>query len=315
MTQQRFHRLHLSLPFGLLGLVGAWLIADYFRFDIADSDGVARGTLTLLVPSAGALLGLVLSARSVVRHRWATWAIAVCGTLCLGAIIGQASSPFGLSHLDGDAFAAGAGTSLAFLPVVVTMTSLARRVGRARAGSLLDEADRRAPWIVVATGVAIGHVLVSSGAAGTIYRTHSYEVSVGLGQLSVAALAVMFGLDLWGAAAAVRALRGYRNLRRRGAGAETTCDDVVDLGIGDDENVELAASGSAYRTNERPARIVRGSPAESLAALRRTAWRSGACCTVALVALATAHGMALTKSSRHCHRYSGGAVTMRPSAQ
>jgi hypothetical protein len=272
MAGRSLHRLHLALPFGLLGLFGASLTADHFGLSGSYRDGVARGPLTLFLPLVGALLGLLLSARAVVKRKWATVLVVALGTEIAAAIIGGVTAQLIWPKQNpGFGIASGLATGLAFLPVVSLLVWLSRRVGRARAGSLVDETDRRAPWMVIAIGVALFQGPVAYGARN-IHHINP-DVTAALGLLALGAICTMTLLDLMALRRANASVQDLANMRARDPDSAFPCEDVEDLGVGDEEH-EALEGGAAYRGNPRPIRVVRGTPELAVPLLRSALTRS-----------------------------------------
>jgi hypothetical protein len=270
-----------------MGLAGAWLTADYYAVGLDAHDADVRAALTLVVPPTCAVLGLIVSARAIAQRRWLVWGVATAGTLVAGAAIGIGLAVFFQeSRVIREGMIPGLVTAHLFLPAVVAAMYLARRVGRARAGSLVDESDRRGSWLVVATAVAAAQVAVAHGDPGP--WNHQPVTSFALGVLAIGSLATMAWFDLAAYMEAQRAMLALVGMRPRAADATTGCPDVLDLGLGDEEHEELEQGGSAYRTNERPQRIVRGDSATAFEALRRALVRSFTCLIAAIVLFAIA---------------------------
>ncbi|MBL8742488.1 MAG: hypothetical protein JNK04_15370 [Myxococcales bacterium] len=272
MAGRSLHRLHLALPFGLLGLFGASLTADHFGLSGSYRDGLARGPLTLFLPLVGSLLGLLLSARAIAKRRWATVLVVILGTELAAATIGGVVSELIWPLQDPwYGVASGLATGLAFLPVVSLLVWLARRVGRARAGSLVDETDRRAPWMIIAIGVAAFQGPVAYGAR-TIHHINP-DVTAALGLLAFGAIVTMALLDFLALRRANASVLGIGSMRARDPDSAFPCEDVEDLGVGDDEH-EALEGGVAYRGNPRPIRVVRGTPEVAVPMLRAAVTRS-----------------------------------------
>jgi hypothetical protein len=272
MAGRSLHRAHLALPFGLLGLCGAFLTADHFGLSGAYRDGVARGPLTLFLPLVAAILGLLLSARWIAKRRWATVLVVVLGTELAGGCVGYVTGKL-VWPLQDSAFVVGSGlvTGLAFLPVVALLVWLARRVGRARAGSLVDETDRRAPWMLIAIAVALFQGPVAYGAR-TIHHINP-DVTAALGVLALGAVIVMTALDFLALRRANASVLDIGNMRARDPDSSFACEDIEDLGVGDDEH-EALEGGAAYRGNPRPMRVVRGTAEIAVPMLRGAVTRS-----------------------------------------
>jgi len=272
MAGRSLHRAHLALPFGLLGLFGASLTADHFGLSGTYRDGLARGPLTLFLPLVGAILGLLLSARWVTKRRWATVLVAVVGTEIAAGIVGLVVAKLVWPKQDpAFGFSSGLVTGLAFVPVVALLLWLARRVGRARAGSLVDETDRRAPWMLIAVAVAVFQGPVAYGAR-TIHHIHP-DVTAALGVLALGAILVMTVLDVMALRRANASVLDIGNMRARDPSSAFPCEEMEDLGVGDDEH-EAVEGGVGYRGNPRPIRVVRGTAELAVPILRGAVTRS-----------------------------------------
>jgi hypothetical protein len=255
-----------------MGLVGAWLVGDYFGLGADRAEGDARGGLVLLAPVAAAALGLVLSARRVRRRGWVLGLAALFGTLAVGAIVGSYGTWLRVpSYTAGEAIRMGVptgiSTALVFLPFVWTIAAFARRVGRARAGSLVDECDGRRVWSFVAFGVAVAcPIVLASSERSSLFSLRSTS-SLGL----VATLVLFVGLvmDALSARRIGRAAMEVVGMREVDI-ARVDVEDVVDLGLGDEAHEEVQRGGTAYRTNERAVRAILGDPQLASNALRRS---------------------------------------------
>jgi hypothetical protein len=151
-----------------------------------------------------------------------------------------------------------------FVPALAIAFAATQRVGRARPGSLVDEADRRAPW----TAVCITILVVGLGLAFFEPRAVDLTVSAllfarGLG----AVLLTVLTLRSWSRA------RGWQRAFAAAEPANDTASDVPggadehDLGIGDEAR-ELRHRGDAYRAGVRTAARLRGHTEQARRILR-----------------------------------------------
>jgi hypothetical protein len=245
----------------------------------------ARGVLTFTIPFAGAFIGLVLSSRPVARRKWATVLALILSTLCAGGVVGSAvGETLWRRSMSVGAFWTGVVTSVAFLPFVAVITWLARTAGRARPGSVVDEADRRAPWAVIASGVVVGRLVTAAAPYGSFKsiacNDQLHSVCSALALLACAALTIIAVFDAVGLRQAQRAWRALLDMTQRDPIGGLPCDNTEDMGLGDGEHEELFG-GPAYRTAPRPLRVVRGSPEEAIRALKRSVAATCACSFVA----------------------------------
>jgi len=282
---QRLRRaVHLALPLGLIGFAGSWFVCDYYRLGFAGAEQSARGILTFTIPFAGAFVGLVLSSRPVARRRWATVLALVLCTLLAGGVVGSAvGGTLWRRPMSVGAFWSGVETSLAFLPFIAVITLLARTAGRARPGSIVDDADRRAPWTVIASGVAIGRLVTAGAPYGSFNSIDAsdqlHSVCSALALLACVALTVIAIFDLVGLRQAQRAWSALLNMTERDPNEGLPCDNTEDMGLGDMEHEELFG-GPAYRTAPRPLYVVRGSPGDAVSTLRRSVVATWTCTIV-----------------------------------
>ena len=154
----------LSLVAATLGFAGAAFLACIWLegFEMA----VPSMLLIVSTTVVAAGLGHVASRRidTATGFGAATFMAGAVNGAILGFIaglgIGSEGAVFMMPVL-GAAF--GLFCALPFVPALTIAYKATRRVGRARAGSLVDEADRRAPWTATALTILI---------CGTVSYTH-----------------------------------------------------------------------------------------------------------------------------------------------
>lgn len=318
----------LVLPFGAIGLVGGWLTADSFH--LQPPHDAPRFLLAGVTPITAALLGSYLTTRiggvgsggaatssagagaadgarlvdagwmegpgrwtrrgPIVASLLAVWAIGVAGVVN-GMTIGLLVGPAGM--IIGAAF--GAVFSLPFIPALAVVLLAANRVGRARAGSIVASADRRAVWAATAAVIAVAAL----GARALFGAPVAPELGRVVAAMGLAAVGALFVVD---AVAMARVLTLPRRPMGAGEGgergdsgeveveveAEATGEaggkrsatgvgrgEMVDLGLGDEVQVEVVRPTHAYRGTRQIARIVRGNRERAVAALRAGLARGG----------------------------------------
>ncbi|WP_433935164.1 hypothetical protein AB3662_10880 [Sorangium cellulosum] len=316
----------LALPFGAIGLVGGWLTADSLH--LQPSHDAARFLLAGVTPITAALLGSYLTKRiggvggggaatsrvgagavdgarlvgavwmegpgrwtrrgPIVAGLLAVWAIVVAGVVN-GMTIGLMMGPAGM--IIGAAF--GAVFSLPFIPALAVVLLAANRVGRARAGSIVASADRRAVWAATASVIAVAAL----GARALFGAPVAPELGSAAAAMGLALVGALFVVD---AAALARVLTLPRGPMGAAAGGErgevgeveveieATGDaggkrsgtgvgrgERVDLGLGDEVHVEVVRPTHAYRGTRQIARIVRGDRERAAAVLQAGLARGG----------------------------------------
>jgi hypothetical protein len=264
-----------------MGLAGAWYVADFYRLGVLGEAENERGVLSFAIPVAAASVGLILSIKSVERSRWLSLFAGLASLLAAGALIGAVVGSNRTTYAD--AALLGAVTSLAFAPAVVLITWLARIAGRARPGSLLDGADRRAPWAATAVFIAAGRIANSRDLIPTQF-TSPFELratSMAIGLLACVVLVVILAFDLVSLKRARAALFAESEMTPRDPFEGLPCDDVIDVGIGNEEHEEVFG-GPAYRSVAKPLRVLKGSPTLAIPPLRVAVLRATLLLIVAL---------------------------------
>ena len=262
----------LSFPFAVLGAVGGWMAADFFRVGALHLlDAGLRPAFVVVTPLCALLLGVLVQPTVHWPRPLAAFFAATVGVLSAGlmggALIGVMRwSRWGL----GEGAATGFVCALGFLPAFALVLAAARRVGRARPGSLVDRADRRAVWLAVAVSVALGTLaaLPDWNVFPTGVRP-SLEVSRTFG---LAAVAAIVALCLGDAVALVRALRVERLLpaMRAASGDDPRVawsPRKLDLGLGEETRASVLSAAVVYREHDRVLSVVRGNPRDARRAL------------------------------------------------
>lgn len=255
----------LVLPFALLGLCGGWM---------ATFELLAEGwPLLVSTPLCAGLLGAWLrtpAQRGIARVAISTLLAGLLnGILCLFLLGGVGGH---LSLLGCIPFAGYFGLlfSLPFVPATVAVAVVARRVGRAREGSLLDGADRRAVWRTVATVIALGAMLMSASPAAHelpgLLALHAPRRN-GLLELTLTMTLGALALVAFDGRAMARLQRWIARAGKERDPMRLISAPTLDLGIGDQLFEEVAPARGPYREADRVLAVVRGNPGQARAAL------------------------------------------------
>jgi hypothetical protein len=275
----------LSPPFSLLGLVGGWLTAD--DFNLGD-DNALRWLLVFITPLVAGSLGRFLSPR--LRSGPLTTGLLVsASTLVAGIINGVlvgffVAPPVGLFL--GLFF--GAICAVPFIPALGAVAFAARRVGRARPGSIVDQADRRAVFRAALTVASLATVIPlpgiePSGCTAIVFPLAASAILLMLLGHDAGAFVRLGTLEA--RLAAIPEPAPFASPPCRGPGVV-----VVDFGLGLDEVEEISPAGAVYRERDRATCVFRGSADRARAVLLRGLAEGAA-------ALLLASGSALIRAS------------------
>lgn len=272
MTNASSPRLGLLLPFTVIGAVGGWMAADFFRVGALQAmDRGLRPAFVVVTPLCALLLALLVQPTVRWPRAFAAFSAASVGVLSAGLVGGALIGVLRWSRWGlGEGAATGFVCSLAFLPAFGLVLAAARRVGRARPGSIVDRADRRVVWVAVASSIALGTLAALPN--WLVFPTDfhpSLEVSRNLG---LAAFTMLIGLWLGNAFAL---LRTFRVERQTDAMRLANPDDPrlvwsphkLDLGIGEETRASVLAAGNPYRDYDHVLSVIRGNPMEARRAL------------------------------------------------
>ena len=262
----------LALVAATLGFAGAVLLAciwlQGFRMAVPSMLLVVSTTIV----AAG--LGQIASRRidTAIGFGAAAFAAGAVNGAILGFIAGLGVGSNGavlIMPVLGAAF--GLVCALPFIPALTIAFKVTRRAGRARAGSLVDEADRRAPW--TATTLTI---LVCGMAVATVFpharQPTLFALVFGAGAVATI-LAAQTGVSWYRA-------RGWEHAFATAEPGDDSSTDVpagaetFDLGVGEAE-VELRERGDAYRAGVRTRARLKGDVALTRNILRRDLARTG----------------------------------------
>lgn len=283
---RRFPR--LEAPFALVGAAGGFLSVELLSNDRINV--VPRNVQPVAVVAGAIIAALVgaIARKLCVGGRYAyeldapaataratadrdvvhAIVILVAGAF-VGAIVGAACN---CSYAVPLGSIGGFTCAIVSVPVVIAVLRSARAAQRARLGTLVARADRRAVWSILATALALTTL---EAAPDWAQRDEWIAVAIA----SVCAAVVVASL-VWDE-------RASRNVRATLAdlSAASPCSDeapdVIDLGLGDELGARVARSASAYRHRDRTLALVRGDAAEVRRAMSRALVRGRA--SIALV--------------------------------
>jgi hypothetical protein len=307
----------LVVPFAIVGGAAGWMACDFLGnpvIDVAHRGGEwpAAGCAAVVA----AIIGKLLTRWCATRMDWhppkATWMRLVISVLVGGALVGAIVTWGMEGELAYAHVGAGFGVlaSVPFIPVCAVVLATAKRAERARLGSLVAGADRRAVWGILATALAVPAAVSAidwpvAGKRGWFGEMTAPWPAIALLGASVAALAYAYLADRAALARVQRAFLDQR-LEERAPGEirEREVLPLLDFGLGEDMRAEIAPGALAYRSRERAVSLVLGSPEASMSALRSAARRDAIGIAVVLCVLG-AHGISAFVASRAPCRYRG----------
>lgn len=288
---RRFPR--LELPFALVGAAGGFLSVELL------SSPWLRGMPRDLQPVAvvaGAIIATIVGTiirKLCVGRRYAYrldepdamsratsdrdgvhTIVVLAGGSIIGAIVGLAAN---CSYGVAQGTLGGLLCSIVFLPVVIAVLRFARASQRARLGTLVARADRRAVWSVLAATLALTTLEAVPDWLGRYDGLVATAIACACG---VVVLAVL----LWDQ----RANRSARATLADLTTPSTFADEApqtIDLGLGDDVGARIAHGASAYRDRDRTLALVRGDPFEVRQAMTRAVLRGRASIALILAVL------------------------------
>jgi hypothetical protein len=291
----------LLFPFAALGGAVGWAATGFLENPLVSLAMYASPAASALIGAIGAgLVGWAVTAWArrrpsradawirPVRLRLRLVLGVIAAGVATGALVG------GLTHLHNGASSGallGGLTGVAALPLVAAVFAAGKRAERARLGSIVAAADRRAVWVICA-----GALLVPSLATTldwpmfTAGRGGAPWVGSMMAGAAVALLFAMVGRDR----AARRELEAVRRNTREATREPSVDAPKIDVGLGEGVAAQYEAAGSAYRGSEREAMVLVGDVGEAGAALGHAFRRS----TLALVAAIGCAGLHLAASSR-----------------
>jgi len=307
----------LALPFALVGLAAGWLAVGLLENPLVyRSYRVNRPAAALVAAAVAASVGAYLSRSRGSRAAGSTplsnMLLLAPPVIGAGGVVALIVALWGEGWTDHtmDAVAFGLASGVAFLPICRAVVASAERSARARMGSLVARADRRAVWSILATCVGVATLVsIIDWPAAREPRFDPPWISFGLA--GAATLLVLV----------VRIADGRANTRIEALAAETDqmerCDASasvvrpapmeIDLGLGDEAHARFDHGVAGYRDRDRPRALLMGNPARARQALSSALRRGTLCCaTLALVLgahlLATGEPFAYLYQQERCDR-------------
>jgi hypothetical protein len=260
-----------------MGFAGSFVVSDYFRVGALYLDGGVRPLLMLLMTALGAGLGLGLTAaaRLPLRRALAFGAGGVLGAgFAGGALVGVVKwARYGPES----GALSGLGCSIAFLPAVGALLLATRSIGRAREGSLVDGADRRAVWSAALVSIALGTAATMEGQS--VFEDDprtSLDIALGVGALALLGAAALWVKDVRGFWVARRAVIDRAVMRARNPDAPDPRGQQLDLGLGEETFERVAPGAGVYRETPFVIEVVRGDALAARRALERAVIRGAA---------------------------------------
>jgi hypothetical protein len=285
----------LKLPFAIVGLAGGWLSVGLLANPLVRIIPARNQTAAAVLGAfAGVLLGALLERKVADRGAWGDRPLTLL-QLAVLVIAGGAFTGGGVGLVEvGSMWAVLTGAlngglaSIAFVPVCALVFAAALRADRARHGSIVASADRRAVHGILAGALSVTTL------AGALDATASRYAKLGALPHAGAAMAIAAALVVAGVLLAdVRAFARVARLaacdleqRDPSEARDAATVPAIDLGLGDDVRARLGKVATAYRSRARPVAMLMGSVASARAALGRALLRDAAALLVTVVVLA-----------------------------
>ena len=302
----------LALPFAIVGGTAGWLSASLLDNPLLGYR-VSRELTTIIATVVALSVALVIRRLCVGRRydyeigepdpdmRPPTDRGAIHAAIVIlgGAVTGVISAFVGkdIRYVHGFALS-GAVLAIVFIPVCLAVVAAARRAQRARLGSIVAAADRRAVWGILAI------TLATTTLEALPDWTALADLDAPAPIAAVAAVIAALLVTLWilradrGAIAEARGVIGAGLSARDSTDTADVDPDAVrlDLGLGDALSERVALGAAAYRHRARTVALVQGSAESALAALDR-ATRRGVIALAGVVAIGAAHIAAATTTT------------------
>jgi TPR repeat protein len=315
----------LTLPFAVIGAVAGWLGTGLLCNPLLQvSSERTRPVATLCAAAVAAAVGAYVTERCRREgDAWtitgATWARVVCAVLvggaaagaCVGGVIVGPEITIRRSISSG--LMIGALCAVAFLPVCAVVVAAARRAARARMGSLVARADRRAVWSILAAAASVATLAaLPDWPAASAFDVEVPWAAIAIVIACAAVIAVGLVADAFALRKLLRIARRALDVEPAQALEEAARGgaDVLDVGLGAEASVAFEHRGSAYRAHARAVAVVIGDLTAATTALRRAIVR-GIASLALLAAVLTAHRwaarpeMVVTFHAQRCERSQG----------
>jgi hypothetical protein len=267
----------LAYPFAVTGAAAGWLAAGLLASPLLQLTVPGQqGRAAAVAAPVGALVGWALSrwcvadGVSFVRLRLA--ASVLVGGAVTGAAVGL------MAFANPIAMASGALngllSSLAVIPICGVVLAAARRATRARLGSIVAGADRRAVWGILASALAAATLAaLPDWPASRVWEARRPDVALLIAVAAGLVVLVVLGADALALRRLARAASGVEPFDPEAIDAGGDPVPSLDLGLGDGVLGRVARGPAAYRARDRAVALLLGSPDEARAALRRAVLR------------------------------------------
>jgi len=281
----------LELPFVVMGLVAGWISGRALASPLGPSPSSVVLPATLCGAVAGLLVGTALRRELVLGGglRGGAFVLVVAGALA-GAVAGG----FLPYSQGGHGVWIGAICGLAFAPIALLVMAAAQRAGRARLGSIMASADRRAIWMTLGATMAVASLVALPEWSPCAQRELGAPwVTVAMAWVMTITMGWLAVLD-WRAWRRVGSLREQAHLLQSVDGSALEPVDpeaMVDLGLGDSARASLRG-GAAYRDRLRASSLVMGDPDDAHGAMRRALRRDVVALALGVV-VSAAHAVAI----------------------
>ena len=263
---ERRGRWDVSLALALLGIAAAWLAADYFRLGSSSDAPRTRSVFVALSALTSFAIGSLSASRKTLPGSLMTLVfLGPASGAIVGVIVRLASSHVASPSLDGAAID-GFLTGLGFLPAMALVLVAGRNIGRARAGSLVDDVDRRSAYVATALTIALGVPIAVRGSPMASWFTASLDMALAIGAVActgLLALAVADGLALRRGRASLSDVESLET----GESDPDAPYDGCDFGISHEELVRIDRV-DAYRGKPVVVGVVLGDHQTGLSLLR-----------------------------------------------
>ncbi|HEY4120914.1 MAG TPA: hypothetical protein VGM56_23785 [Byssovorax sp.] len=274
----------LALPFTALGATVGWSAVRLLENPIVDVSANASPELAatiggLIACAIGAFLtawGRRQAARDDMWIRPSSPKPMLVVTMLAGGTAAGAAVGVASGHRSGleSGAVCGVFVALVALPLAAAVLAAGMRARRARHGSLVAAADRRAVWVMCAAAAALASaVTVVDWPALAVGQGSRPVLGVAIAALCVVVAALALARDLL-ALRRVAVISADPRLRAIET-PPSTAAPRVDLGLGDAVQAEVVPGANAYRALDKERRLVVGSVAEARAALRRAVVQAG----------------------------------------
>jgi hypothetical protein len=275
----------LALHLGAVGLAGGSFVADGYQLGALPADGNSRVVVTVMTPLVASFVGFALGRTAIDTTGLRSLGVTIATTLGAGVFVGVVAwSRYGITTASGT----GLVCALAFLPAVGAVVAAARRVGRARPGSVIDRADRRTVLLATATSIALGSIAALPQWNHFSRRVPS-DGSLAMCLLALAGVATVLATEVRELVRFLR-VKSMLGLMMPTVAIQECAGPTVDVGLGDEMLEQAPKSSSAYRQPDRPLRRVIGDVEAGAQVLTAGMGRAAICLVVTAMIVAFVSG-------------------------